>query len=1598
MKINLRIKKYNLKGDLANEYSPLMNKRETKDGKIFLKEFDTDKIKLDINHPVDVECQPSYDGSVNIITNDDKDAPRLINSGWSYEENNTYRRILRNQNKQTNYYTESSLESETRLQRITSTFCKFDLVGVTEGGSCKGGNYTFYLRYADEDENLTPFVAESSKVVVYNGTINDITTIYGTVESASTDKSIVLKIINLDTAFSKFQLYYSREYSDFNGVQKSEFKKVSKLYTIKESEIQFTFTGLEAVEDTTRQELNIQYNIYDRVKTQAQVQNMLFFGNVDSVTPDFTKLQDLAYYIKVSCVQDSGFYKIRNDYDLYKGAEYYNPQNIYKYTGYLPGEFYRLGVVFILNNDQCTDVFNLLGCSFKKLKEVNINLPYIGVSTIDQKEIFKTDSKTGTVDYTCNTKGVFKTPDIDLYQSDMVYPIAFNFEIPESVKSGLLELGIKGLFFVRQKRIPILLTQGYGLAVSANSHTPLLPYKSEGKQLYYTQGIFDSNRKLAPTNIIIDAEKHQGTIAQGLICQEAFLNKNLQSLFNGSEFKLRRVSTYNCDDSIKNITPSADSESNSSTILQRTVVAYYPDSAKSDNVEKYRLAYIPPECPSFIIDKYWFSTKAGSAEDFKSIRSLEWNESSSSKPMYNQADKCSRIIRGNFGAFIGVLTDSGLNPNGIYNIYTTEYDGEDGIHEQIIKTRSQNNEPYTAITDRFGLDEFSDITAYRGDCFTGLISCKMEYNFLDSNTPLNNKIISTGEQFQEGDTLDKIDFENSKVINLSDWNAVQLGYVFTYRFMSSMNLSIRSINEQYTDERSLFGGYRSFYPHNKFTYSSNWKLPESDIINFGLSSNRNDIDFFEHPSVPYIKDQFDTRIAFSNIQVDNAFKNSYRIFQGLSYQDLERTYGALTKILPLGANLFGVFEHGLGIIPVNEKALIQTTTGQNIHMYGTGVIQSQITVISQDYGSTWEDSVINTPDGIYGVDTWAKKIWKYSARGFELISDQQVQSFLNENINLSEADKTPIMAYRNVKTHYNNFKGDVMFTFYNSDKTWNLCYNERLKRWTTRYSWTPLLSANRQNSFISIDQQAAEIYAGLARQINPTTPGLIMSDTGENTKKCRFDWNYDNGWSTVTKETKYEHEIKDVEVIDEETGEKCIAEVQDTEQKAINYDKPQIIGFQLYGWDGLYNDVKGNIKSIQYPKYDITTKEYVLVTLDARTAKVSSDGTTTNFRFLSSTGKTNQIIINCEAASLNVNLYLYDDFIPWIKVNTILQPRQLKLEVDDSSKSSQDLETVSVPDTAESRPEEPVVEYTGKPFSQTLYLVASWDAIKSIDTKWPADQKDAYEKAQERFNDTLRLGLYTHGRAGNYDEINYSDEDMTNQILPTKWYNKQEPFELEFVVNTSVGLQKIFNNLVIISNNVQPDEIEYELVGDAYNFNKANIFAANNFVDLKYNDLQADWVQYYKDKLAKEYNNTDKSQDLEIDINNGKFATKLKTEVVRDEVLNQYMLKIVDKVKNIKDYGRLIGNIEYREDKWNVVISPIYFRKKEKIKDFDEVTGETESDLAENAKIEYDNCQRKGAIESAKLRDKWMKVRIRYKGDKLVVITAIQSLLKLSFS
>ena len=55
-----------------------------------------------------MEIQPSYDGSVNLIINDDKNTPRLINSRFSTREKNTYEIVDRIGENDTNIYSSTN--------------------------------------------------------------------------------------------------------------------------------------------------------------------------------------------------------------------------------------------------------------------------------------------------------------------------------------------------------------------------------------------------------------------------------------------------------------------------------------------------------------------------------------------------------------------------------------------------------------------------------------------------------------------------------------------------------------------------------------------------------------------------------------------------------------------------------------------------------------------------------------------------------------------------------------------------------------------------------------------------------------------------------------------------------------------------------------------------------------------------------------------------------------------------------------------------------------------------------------------------------------------------------------------------------------------------------------------------------------------------------------------------------------------------------------------------------------------------------------------------------------------------------------------------
>lgn len=1455
----LKLKKRNQEGDIAHEYGALYNMLLDKDTVIDgvphkkdeIIEFRTDQIGVDLNNPLSIECQPSYDGTVNLIINDDKNPPRIINDRITRIENDRYRIINRNQIEQTNLYKKDEVDSRTRLFRNLNKIPKISLRGINHFGRLKGGNYTFYVKFADNDYNQTDIVCESGIVSIFKGDLQNIKSISGTLADELTDKTINLTISNIDRTFSKVYLYYIRTTSDLNGYPVSETRVVKRPYEIKDSTMVISLNGFEEVEEIAEEELNVKYNLVTAAKTQAQVQNMLFFGNVQGVTLNNKDLQNISLYIPVSLQQENqtiGYvttkYESKTSDDINQN-EYYNPMNIYYKLGYWPGEIYRLGIVYIMNDDSLTPVYNLRGCRFGNIGDINFDssssYPSLWVLDKDGKptnemKYVPNDDFIEEDNYLDNTKGVFrvsvKESVID-HGKSTIKPISFKATISEDIQNTLKKYGVKGYFLVRQKRIPITLCQGLSIGVDKTSYIPMLYNTNKSK--YFTESFIDNKGILSTgwgSRVIETSDKQ----TSGLLSVEAMTNPNLKSIFDGTNYTLQEVFDGTLSsDSIRAYTIKSDKFLQSSTII------------------KTNTTFIPTDVPLKYINDFGFSTRAGAAEEAKSFGFFGNKD-------YSKDNR--KLVRGVYTPFLGC--NQRLKDNSIYNVMIQNYSTV--FEKEYFGIRANDNTEFNAISDRFELGGENTISLYRGDCYSVTVTVRMNRNFIDSETPTNETIVDpytwlginvpknlksiVGKEESGYNGYQDTSADRWLSINRADLNAVPMGHWVTFKCLANGNIGLRSEDPNHVEEMSLMGNARTFYPMSSMSVSSSNKTEESYLYNQGYSATLGHKRNYPVPNVPYIKDLFDNRLMFSNVQVDDDFRNAYRVFQGLSFKDIDRQYGAIVKILPWNENIFCVFEHGLAIIPINEKALISTSTGQSIHMYGAGVLQTQVSLISPDYGSIWAESIIRTPYGVYGVDTYAKKIWRYSdQKGLELLSDMKIQRFLNDHITLYEHEKYPTIAVRNVKSHFNNYKGDIMFTFYNDDREeWNFCYNERLDKWITQYSWTPLYSGNINNVFYSLDKKRAEVLA-IIYDNQHTSAGLRLGD-GQN------EWERTKDYTA------------ELSVIDYSFFETFTYEAGD---KRLNTPKSNLV-------TSSYLDSEGNEVYVEWPVKDVVTITRDTVSLDKK------------------------VLVYTDSKKVDHKLYYW-------KFPITITPSVV--------------------------PENETSAVNGNKFVQMVAVISKY-------TELEPDEKAEYDKL-------LKNGFYVHGRAGIFNEMDFTDSQALNKILPTKWYDKQEPFEFEFVVNQPSGLHKMFNDLIILSNNVEPESLEIEVTGDVYHFKKENIFGNTKIDGYTGPDPDVKFPKIILDEAG---------------------TKTYQTEVVWDNVLNEYSLRSHQDCLNIRQYGRRLGNIQYVEDSWRTVISPIY----------------------------YTDILNKDGLHTTRIRDKYAKIRIKYKGDKLAVIMAIQTLVNISYA
>lgn len=1108
----------------------------------------------------------------------------------------------------------------------------------------------------------------------------------------------------------------------------------------------------------------------------------------------------------------------------------------------------------------------------------------------------------------------------------------------------------------------------------------------------------DESRKVGGEfiNRIIIKDESSNNI-QGILCPDYEINQPyFNQIFTGNKHLLRTTISQGV-----NILTGYNQNYFSNDDRHFYMPSYY--DTKVQKQYECKVCGVPDDTKLVGIDSYKFRSRAGEAEEAFRYEQVGQEYTTSDDIKIN-----SDIIRGSFGSYLAV-TNYPNNPAETVEILVPGYNGAN--IGDYIQLRANDKSSYFSISDRISLEDQDNYLViplsaivnnqsrkcgykyelYRGDCYICQVTHRVIRNFNDPSAPYNDDIVDSTtwkENFDPNNT------EKYEQINLGDINAVELGMWVTFKIRSSNNLNIRTIDNSYVNEAAMTGNPRGFFPYSPMTTEGCYKIPESQIYNKGFSKSLSERWNFELPDVPYIKNWFGTRIMYSDIHVNDAYKNGFRVFQGTHYRDYTREYGEIVKLVSLESNLLCVFEHGVALIPVNERAVAGEGAGGNIYINTSNVLPENPKIISDMFGSQWPESILKVPGKtgdsaqyVYGVDTVAKKIWRTDGNTLTCISDFRVQEFLNKNITLGERELTPKIGIRNVKTVYNAFKRDVLFTFYDNtygfeEKVWNLCWNELLQKFITFYSWVPSYMENINNMPFSFDRNTSKWIAklGTSHTESSFADGITLSNViienlenknGEVVTNFRVPVSYINKrgeWVTTNYSIANDNKSRKKYIGVLSLSNRILPDSQLHYQVSYSLQRDQYGNYKKFeivplncgdSVGGIYLPDDAMFAGAFMPLYCLKFKEggdeYTPVFYkDGQELTQVSDGAGDTF-YTYQPLYTSKALLS-ELYYRNKAKHVYADY----------DTNKIKLgdTVDGETLEIQDmLEYPIFKDITGKRPTLPREEMLNADKIVTLLNIKA--TISIVDDYNASKLSDAYYNMKAGFQSGTSLidgGYYEsvvgiaprwnlqflstdfwkHGQAGLID--------IADDIYPTYWYGKQHPFEFECVVVNDPSIHKIFTNLEIVANKAKPESFHYEIIGETYDFakDKVNMYFRQEAMKALWQYNGAD-ISYDRNFLKVQPRQQPKSADFPH-----KYYTRQDTineiedyyihvtypeshdyrhlsgaEVVyypnRQEyrIWNHAMAVSLDDLSQDDSRSIIAANCQYLEDRWKVIINPI---------------------------------------------------------------------------
>lgn len=192
------------------------------------------------------------------------------------------------------------------------------------------------------------------------------------------------------------------------------------------------------------------------------------------------------------------------------------------------------------------------------------------------------------------------------------------------------------------------------------------------------------------------------------------------------------------------------------------------------------------------------------------------------------------------------------------------------------------------------------------------------------------------------------------------------------------------------------------------------------------------------------QDQFDTRIHYSNVKINNEDIDSWLQFQASNYIDVDTRYGEITDLKLFKDKLIFWQENATGVLAVNERVVLNDQNDTQV-VLGTGGVLERYDYFSTIYGQKkYQHTVATSNNSLYWWDSNNKEILLYQQK-YDVTPLSTVKSVKNY-INSGEESDVPFMIYDN---KYKELVSNVV----NNEA---IVYNEQVQAFTSIYKFAPM--------------------------------------------------------------------------------------------------------------------------------------------------------------------------------------------------------------------------------------------------------------------------------------------------------------------------------------------------------------------------------------------------------------------------------------------------------------------------------------------------------------------------------------------------------------